>query len=75
MLIVWRLLGQVCLLEQRYLLDDAATVGQVVAQQGQAVVGAPLCVRQFVRVQVGEGLEQSASPDFASEVSALAGST
>jgi translation elongation factor EF-Ts len=64
---------QVCLLEQRYLLDDSLTVAQLLAAQGKELTGQPLAVAAQLRVQVGEGLEAADAPDFAAEVSAMAG--
>ena len=68
-----KLYEEVCLLEQRYLLDDAHSVAEVVAAAGAAAGGA-LRVSGFVRVQVGEGLEaEGGGKDFAAEVAELAG--
>lgn len=64
---------ELCLLEQRYLLDDSHSVAEVLRTAG-AALGAPgLRVAGFVRVQVGEGLEAVGGKDFAEEVAELAG--
>jgi translation elongation factor EF-Ts len=69
-----------CLLDQRYLLDDALTVRQLLQQQGAGkqggggVGGGALEVTGFLRVQVGEGLEAAeGAKDFAAEVAEMAG--
>lgn len=74
-----QLLLQVCLLDQKYILDDSLTVKQLLQQQAAALLGAKggkgasLAIRSFLRVQVGEGLEQQQIKDFASEVAEMAG--
>lgn len=52
--------AEVILSEQAFLMDDTKTVGQVVKEKGNEVL-------QFVRYQVGEGIEKR-QDDFASEV-------
>lgn len=76
---------EVCLLDQKYILDDSATVQQVLQRQAAALLpnkggkGGPaaagaLRVAGFMRVQVGEGIEQQqAHKDFAAEVAEMAG--
>ncbi|KIZ06862.1 Elongation factor Ts [Monoraphidium neglectum] len=71
---------EMCLLDQRYLLDDALTVRQLLQQQGAGkqggggVGGGALEVTGFLRVQVGEGLEAAeGAKDFAAEVAEMAG--
>lgn len=58
---------KVCLLEQRFVLDDAASVGETLRR-------ASLRAAAFARVQVGEGLEAGApgAKDFAAEVAEMA---
>ncbi len=71
---------EVCLLDQKYLLDDSLSVRQLLQQQSAALTtnggakGGGLHVAGFLRVQVGEGLEQEggAPLDFAAEVAAMA---
>lgn len=64
---------QVCLLEQKFVKDDAKTVREVL---GEAVarIGENIRVRRFARFVLGEGLEKR-KDDFASEVAAQAGLT
>ena len=62
---------EVCLLEQRLVMDDSVTVAAAAKKEGARVVG-------FARLQVGEGLEKEAGgadsgEDFKSEVERLAG--
>lgn len=59
--------AEVCLLEQPFMFDDSRSVRSVVSEAGKAA-GTPLEVAAFIRVQVGEGMEPSASKDFAAEV-------
>ena len=59
---------EVCLLEQRLVMDDSVTVAAAAKKGGARVVG-------FARLQVGEGLEEAgdSGEDFKSEVEKLAG--
>jgi len=61
----------VCLLEQKYVIDDSVTVAEMLAQQ-VATIGENIKVRRFVRFVLGEGLEKKVD-DFAAEVAAQAG--
>lgn len=58
---------EVCLLEQKLVMDDSVTVAAAAKKEGMRVVG-------FARLQVGEGLEEAgnAGEDFKSEVEKLA---
>ncbi|PSC75347.1 elongation factor Ts [Micractinium conductrix] len=58
--------GEVCLLEQAYIMDGDLKVQDVLKQSGKQL-GADLQLTGFVRVQVGEGLEAE-QKDFAAEV-------
>jgi len=60
-----------CLLEQKFVKDDAKTVREVLTD-AVARLGENIKVRRFVRFVVGEGLEKK-STDFASEVAAQLG--
>lgn len=64
---------EVCLLEQKYLLDDSQKVAAAVKAAG-AKLGVQLKVAGMLRVQVGEGLQSAAAKDFAAEVAEMAGS-
>ena len=55
---------EVCFLEQRFVMDDALQIGQLLKSHKPA----PLRIASYVRLQCGEGLEETAASDFASEV-------
>ena len=57
-------LEEICLENQKYLLDETKTVKQVLEENG-------LKLKKFLRYQVGEGLEKR-EEDFASEVAKAA---
>ncbi len=56
------------LLDQNYVLDDKMSVAQAVEAAGKAAGGSAK-VKQFVRLEVGEGIEKKVD-DFAAEVAA-----
>jgi elongation factor Ts len=60
-----------CLLEQAYVHDSAKTVTQAIAEAGNKA-GAPVALKGFVRMQLGEGIEKGGD-DFAAEVAKLSG--
>lgn len=60
-----------CLLEQAYVHDGSKTVAQAIAEAGNKA-GAPVSLKAFVRMQLGEGIEKDAG-DFAAEVAKLSG--
>ncbi|ALA39653.1 translation elongation factor Ts [Mycoplasmoides pneumoniae] len=57
-----KLLIDICLVNQKYLVDESKTVGQFLKEKNSKVI-------HFVRFEVGEGIVKEAV-DFASEVSA-----
>ena len=57
---------EVCLMEQRYILDTDITIAQMVNEQ-VVKVGEKISVRRFVRYEMGEGLEKR-EDNFAEEV-------
>jgi elongation factor Ts len=61
--------GEVCLLEQAYVIDPDRKVQQVVADLAKEV-GVEVTLRRYARFQLGEGLEKK-EDDFAAEVAAL----
>eukprot|EP00879_Flechtneria_rotunda_P006975 GHRR01007322.1.p1 GENE.GHRR01007322.1~~GHRR01007322.1.p1 ORF type:complete len:182 (+),score=58.38 GHRR01007322.1:48-548(+) len=65
---------EVCLLDQKYVLDDSMTVSQLLEQQTQQLgLLKTLQVSALLRVQVGEGLlRREENPGFAAEVAAMA---
>ena len=56
------------LLSQVFVMDNKTAIADVVAQAGKAA-GTPIVLRDYVRFQLGEGIEKEAS-DFAAEVAA-----
>jgi elongation factor Ts len=61
--------GEICLLEQAYVIDPDQKINQVLKSVGKEA-GGEIQLTGFVRYQLGEGLEKKAD-DFASEVAAL----
>ncbi len=61
--------GEVCLLEQAYVIDPDQKVGKIVETLGKDL-GSPVQLTRFVRYQLGEGLEKK-EDDFAAEVASL----
>jgi elongation factor Ts len=61
--------GEICLIEQAYVIDPDQKVGKVVEALGKEL-GAEVKLTRFVRFQLGEGIEKR-SDDFAAEVAAL----
>lgn len=55
-----------CLLDQRYVKDDAKKISEVLKDAGKAM-GADLQIQEFVRFQCGEGLDKEQS-SFADDV-------
>lgn len=65
---------EVCLMDQKYVVDDSCTVKQVlktVAKKGGDING--LKVNKFLRVECGQGLDAKATKSFNEEVAELAG--
>ena len=61
--------GEICLLEQAFVIDPDRKVNKVIADVAKGV-GAELKLNRFARFQLGEGLEKR-SDDFAQEVADL----
>jgi elongation factor Ts len=61
--------GEVCLLEQAYVIDPDQTVEKVVAALGKQL-GKELTLARYARYQLGEGIE-TRQDDFAAEVAKL----
>jgi elongation factor Ts len=59
------------LLSQVFVMDNKTPIAQVVEQAAKAV-GAAIVLKDFVRFQLGEGIEKKET-DFAAEVAAAAG--
>ncbi len=62
--------GQICLLEQPFIIDGKTRVADVVSQS-EKTAGAPVKLSGFVRFQLGDGIEKEAE-DFAAEVAKVA---
>ncbi|GIL45283.1 hypothetical protein Vafri_2443 [Volvox africanus] len=65
-----KLLGEMCLAEQQYVLGNNITVQQMLTRLRKDV-GRPLQVSSFLRVQCGEGLGLKGGDDFATEVARI----
>lgn len=61
--------GEVCLLEQAFVIDPDQKISQVVATLAKEL-GTEVSLSGFVRYQLGEGIEKK-EDDFAAEVAAL----
>lgn len=61
--------GEVCLLEQAFVIDPDQKVGKIVEALGKEL-GTTITLNSFVRFQLGEGIEKR-EDDFAAEVAAL----
>jgi len=61
--------GEVCLLEQVYVIDTDLKINQVVQKLAKEL-GQDVQLSQFVRYQLGEGIEKK-EDDFAAEVAAM----
>lgn len=61
--------GEICLLEQAYVIDPDKKVGKVVEALGKEL-GAEIKLSRYVRFQLGEGIEKR-EDDFAAEVASL----
>ena len=62
---------EAALLSQLFVMDNKTTIADVVAQAGKAA-GTSIVLKDYVRFQLGEGIEKEES-DFAAEVAAAAG--
>ncbi|WP_019833320.1 translation elongation factor Ts [Sphingomonas sp. PR090111-T3T-6A] len=62
---------EAALLSQLFVMDNKTPIEEVVAQAGKAA-GAKIVLKDYVRFQLGEGIEKEES-DFAAEVAAAAG--
>jgi elongation factor Ts len=61
--------GEICLIEQAYVIDPDQKVGKVVEALGKEL-GAAVKLSGFARFQLGEGIEKKEG-DFAAEVAAM----
>ncbi len=61
--------GEICLLEQVYVIDTDMKVGKVVEKLAKDI-GADVTLAGYVRYQLGEGIEKK-EDDFAAEVASL----
>jgi elongation factor Ts len=63
---------EVVLLKQPFVMNPDQTIEQLVADTAKQL-GSPVELKAFVRFALGEGVEKTAGPDFASEVAAMSG--
>ncbi|MEA3545047.1 MAG: translation elongation factor Ts, partial [Thermodesulfobacteriota bacterium] len=61
--------GEVCLLEQAFVIDPDQKVGNLIAALAKEI-GTDIKLSSFVRYQLGEGIEKK-EDDFAAEVAAM----
>ncbi|MBN1141775.1 MAG: elongation factor Ts [Deltaproteobacteria bacterium] len=66
---IGKFFGEICLIEQQFVIDPDQKVGQVVANLGKEL-GVEITLNRFARFQLGEGIEKR-SDDFAKEVADL----
>ena len=59
------------LLEQVFVIDGKTRIKEVI-ENASKEIGAPITLSNFVRFELGEGIEQEET-DFAAEVAAVAG--
>ncbi len=62
---------EVVLLKQAFVMNPDQTIEQLIAEQSKTL-GAPIVLKGFVRLALGEGVEKKVD-DFASEVASLTG--
>lgn len=62
--------GEVVLLEQLFVVDGKSRVKEVIAEAAKTA-GAPVTLKGFIRLELGEGIEKEET-DFAAEVAAVA---
>jgi elongation factor Ts len=63
---------EVVLLKQAFVMNPDQTIEQLVEQTGKEL-GSPVKLVAFTRLALGEGVEKTEGPDFASEVAAMTG--
>jgi elongation factor Ts len=61
--------GEICLLDQVYVIDNDLTVGKVIANLTKEI-GCEVTLGGYIRFQLGEGIEKR-DDDFAAEVASL----
>ncbi|KQV57142.1 MULTISPECIES: translation elongation factor Ts [unclassified Caulobacter] len=66
-----KFLEEVVLLKQAFVMNPDQTVEQLVAETGKTL-GAPITVKGFTRLALGEGVEKK-TDDFAAEVASMTG--
>ncbi len=59
---------EVCLLDQKYVIDGETRISKVI-EDAAKTIGAPVTLKGYARVQLGEGIEKE-EKDFAAEVAA-----
>lgn len=61
---------EVCLLDQLFVIDNETKISALIEKAGKEA-GAPVALKAFARIQLGEGIEKEET-DFAAEVKAAA---
>jgi len=61
---------EICLMDQKFVMDDKQTITQVL-EQASKDFGAPVTLKAYSRIQLGEGIEKE-EEDFAAEVAKVA---
>jgi elongation factor Ts len=67
-----KFLEEVVLLKQAFVMNPDQTIEELVAETGKTL-GAPIAIKGFVRIALGEGVEKPPAEDFAAEVAAVSG--
>ncbi len=63
--------GQICLMEQVFVIDGETKIAKVIEDAGKEA-GSDISLKAYARFQLGEGIEKE-EEDFAAEVAAVAG--
>jgi len=64
-------LKEICLMDQIFVMDGETSIANLL-KNAEKEVGAPVTLKAYSRVQLGEGIEKVEEEDFAAEVSKMA---
>lgn len=67
-----KFLEEVVLLKQAFVMNPDQTIEQLIADTGKSL-GAPIAIKGFARLALGEGVDKPPAEDFAAEVAAVTG--
>jgi elongation factor Ts len=67
-----KFLEEVVLLKQAFVMNPDQTIEELIAETAKTL-GAPIAIKGFVRMALGEGVEKPPAEDFAAEVAAVSG--